>query len=108
MGKAMAIRHLPTVQNVGAASASQSGNTAWALGATQIISQSLSLAAANGSASAQLNLPATISLGAIYDYSSTLSLAAELSDTKWSCFKELRVKFSDPAQQPDSFAEETA
>jgi long-chain fatty acid transport protein len=62
----------------------------------------LQAATANGSVSALLVLPATISLGMLYDVSSTFSLAAEISDTQWSSFKELRVKFSNPAAQPDS------
>jgi len=60
----------------------------------------------NSSVSAELTLPASISLGAIYDFSSTLSLAAEVSLTQWSSFKELRVKFADPAAQPDQVTAE--
>lgn len=75
-------------------------------GAVGNVLHSLALASANGSASAVVNLPATISLGMIYDLSSTFSLAAEISDTKWSSFKELRVKFSNAATQPDQYTAE--
>jgi long-chain fatty acid transport protein len=61
---------------------------------------------ANGSATAVLHLPATISLGAIYDLSPALSLSAELSDTRWSTFKELRVQFSNATTQPDAVTQE--
>lgn len=61
---------------------------------------------ADGSASAVLNMPATASLGMIYDLSGTFSLAAEISQTRWSAFKELRVKFSNAATQPDQFTTE--
>ena len=61
---------------------------------------------ANGAASATVRLPSTISLGASYDVSKTLSLAAEISDTKWSGFRELRVRFSNPGAQPDSYTTE--
>ena len=66
----------------------------------------LNNATANGSASAVLNLPSTISLGMVYEVSSTWSVAAEISDTKWSSFKELRVKFSDSSKQPDQYTTE--
>ena len=66
----------------------------------------LAAAAASGSATAVLNLPATTSLGMVYDVSSTFSLAAEVSQTKWSSFKELRVKFSDSRTQKDQFTTE--
>jgi len=61
---------------------------------------------ANGPVSAVVVLPSTLSLGVSYDVSSTLSLAAEVAQTKWSAFKELRVRFSNPATQPDSYTTE--
>ena len=63
-------------------------------------------AATSGSVSAVVDLPATLSLGLIWDLSGTFSLAAEIAQTKWSCFKELRIKFSNPAAQPDAFTTE--
>jgi len=63
----------------------------------------LQAATANSSASALLVLPATISAGMIYDVSSTFSLAVEISQTQWSSFKELRVKFANSAAQPDNY-----
>jgi long-chain fatty acid transport protein len=61
---------------------------------------------ADGSASAVVNLPSTLSLGASYDATPTLSLAAEVAQTRWSNFHELRVRFSNQAQQPDSVTNE--
>jgi long-chain fatty acid transport protein len=90
----------------GTIAGANAGN-AWAFGsngsngAIGAIGQALQQATANGSASALLVLPATFSLGMIYDVSSTFALSAELSDTKWSSFHELRVKFSNPSAQPD-------
>jgi len=88
--------------NAGALIPSNSG--AGQLGAAGIVGalDQLAPATANGAASAVINLPSTISLGIIYDVSSTFSLSAEFSDTKWSSFKELRVQFGNSAQQPDS------
>jgi len=85
-----------------AANASNSTGLAVLQGASKVLAPQT----ANGSVSAVVRLPATISLGAIYDLSSALSLSAELSDTQWSSFKELRVQFSNPAAQPDSVTEE--
>ncbi|MDR3672626.1 MAG: outer membrane protein transport protein [Holophaga sp.] len=91
----------------GAVAAANSSNS-WAYGtngsngAIGAIASALSTQTASGSASALLVLPATISLGVIYDVSSTLSLALEISDTQWSSFKELRVKFYNSSAQPDS------
>jgi len=70
------------------------------------VAEGLALATTNGAASAVLNLPATISLGMIYDISSTFSMGLEISDTKWSTFKELRVHFGNSATQPDQVTEE--
>ena len=50
-------------------------------------------------ATAELDLPATTSLGADYRFSDKLDLKAELARTEWSCFKELRVKIA--SGQPD-------
>jgi len=63
---------------------------------------------ADGPVSAVLRLPATLSLGVSYDVSSTFSLAAELAQTNWSTFKELRVKFANNVgnSQPDSVTTE--
>jgi long-chain fatty acid transport protein len=61
---------------------------------------------ANGSASALLNMPATFSLGALWDVAPTVTLGGELAWTKWSSFHELRVQFSDPSSQPDDVTPE--
>ena len=63
-------------------------------------------AGANGPVSAVLHLPSTLSLGAIWDLSPTFSLAAEVAQTRWSTFHELRITFSNPAAQPDNYTEE--
>lgn len=47
----------------------------------------------NGKGSAELNLPATSSLGVNYIVSDTFSLQGEAAQSTWSRFKELRVKF---------------
>ena len=47
----------------------------------------------NGSGSAELNLPATTSLGFNYIVSDTFSFQGEAAQSTWSRFKELRVKF---------------
>ena len=52
---------------------------------------------ANGSATAELNLPSTTSLGIHFEVSPVLSVNGELSRTDWSTFNELRVKFSNGA-----------
>jgi len=85
-----------------ASNASNPGGLAVLAGASNVLTPQT----ANGSVSAVVHLPATISLGAIYDLSPALSLSAELSDTKWSSFKELRVQFSNAAAQPDSVTNE--
>jgi long-chain fatty acid transport protein len=84
----------------------QAANPGALPGTVNNVLTSLALATTNNSASAVVNLPATISLGMIYDVSSTFSLAAEISDTKWSSFKELRVKFNNAATQPDQYTTE--
>jgi long-chain fatty acid transport protein len=107
--KGTATFHVPSsvASSFGAVAAANSTNS-WAFGtngsngAIGAIADGLAAQAASGSASALLVLPATISLGIIYDVSSTFSLAAEISDTQWSTFKELRVKFTSASAQPDS------
>jgi long-chain fatty acid transport protein len=54
---------------------------------------------------ADLDLPATTSLGFDYKVSPTFSLAAEYARTNWSKFKELRLKFSSGA--PDNVTDES-
>ena len=58
----------------------------------------------NGSATAELNLPSTTSLGMHVDVSGTVSIQGEVQRTNWSTFRELRVKFSTGL--PDSVTEE--
>jgi long-chain fatty acid transport protein len=70
------------------------------------LSNAIARGTANGSASAVLKMPATVSLGAVWDVSPTVSLAGELAWTKWSSFHELRVQFSNSGSQPDSVTEE--
>jgi long-chain fatty acid transport protein len=48
----------------------------------------------NGSASAELDLPSTTSLGVHVDATDRLAVLGEIQRTNWSKFKELRVKFS--------------
>jgi len=59
----------------------------------------------NGSGSAELNLPATASLGFDWKATPTFSLQGEVAQTSWSKFKELRVKFDTGA--PDSITDES-
>ncbi len=74
--------------------------------ALNILSANLATGTANGPVTADLKLPACISLGASYDVSSTFTLSAEFERTTWSQFKELRLKFSDPAKQADNVTNE--
>jgi len=93
----------PTVaQGLGALAGLPANQNPWAQGTLAALGAGFAAQTANGSASALLVLPATMSVGMIYDVSPTFSVAAELSQTKWSAFKELRVKFSNSAAQPDS------
>jgi len=66
------------------------------------------LAAKTGASAvtAEMNLPAVISLGINYDVSKTFSVQAEFAQTQWSKFQELRVKFANPVAQPDSYTTE--
>jgi long-chain fatty acid transport protein len=89
-------------QGLGALAGLPANSGPFQQGALAALGAGFAAQTANGSASALLVLPATMSLGMIYDVSSTFSLAAELSQTKWSAFKELRVKFANAAVQPDS------
>ncbi len=59
----------------------------------------------NGGGSAELNLPATTSLGFDWKATPTFSLQGEVARTTWSRFKELRVKFDTGA--PDSITDES-
>lgn len=59
----------------------------------------------NGGGSAELNLPATASLGFNWKVSPTFSFQGEVAQTTWSKFKELRVKFDTGA--PDSITDES-
>ncbi len=59
----------------------------------------------NGGGSAELNLPATASLGFDYKVSPSFSLQGEVARSTWSKFKELRVKFDTGA--PDSITDES-
>ncbi len=59
----------------------------------------------NGGGTAELALPATTSLGIDYKVSPTFSIAAEVSQSTWSRFKELRLKFDTGA--PDSVTDES-
>lgn len=59
----------------------------------------------NGGGTAELALPATTSLGIDYKVSPTFSIAAEVSQSTWSRFKELRLKFDTGA--PDSITDES-
>jgi long-chain fatty acid transport protein len=58
----------------------------------------------NGKGSAELNLPATTSLGFNYIVSDAFSFQGEAALSTWSRFKELRVKFDTGA--PDSVTAE--
>lgn len=58
----------------------------------------------NGSASAEVELPATTSLGTTYKVSPAFTLQAEAARTDWSGFQELRVKFG--TGQADSVTHE--
>jgi len=58
----------------------------------------------NGKGSAELNLPATTSLGFNYIVNDAFSLQGEAALSTWSRFKELRVKFDTGA--PDSVTAE--
>jgi len=72
----------------------------------QALGASLNAGLTNTSASAVLHLPATISLGALYDLSPTFSLGLEIAQTRWATFHELRVKYGNPAAQPDTVDQE--
>jgi long-chain fatty acid transport protein len=58
----------------------------------------------DGSATAEVELPDTTSLGLSWDVTPTVNLAFEASRTGWSKFKELRVKFG--SGQADSVTDE--
>ena len=58
----------------------------------------------NGDATAEMNLPATTSLGLSYQVSERLTLLGEVARTDWSSFQELRVKFK--TGQADSVTRE--
>lgn len=58
----------------------------------------------NGGATAEVELPDTLSFGLSWDVTPTFALALEASRTGWSGFKELRVTFD--SGQADSVTEE--
>lgn len=58
----------------------------------------------NGKGEAELNMPATASLGFDWQATPTFSLQGEVAQSTWSRFKELRVKFNTGA--PDSITDE--
>jgi len=59
----------------------------------------------NGGGEAEMNLPATTSLGLDWKTGSSFSIQAEVARSTWSRFKELRVKFDTGA--PDSVTDES-
>lgn len=59
----------------------------------------------DGGASVAVPLPSTLSGGFCWDISKTWTLQAEVAQTKWSDFKELRVKFA--SGQSDSVVDES-
>lgn len=59
----------------------------------------------NGGGSADLNLPATASIGIDWQVAPDVSVQAEVARTTWSRFRELRVKFDSGA--PDSITDES-
>lgn len=58
----------------------------------------------DGAVEAEIKLPSMTSLGINYDITQSFALKAEISQTKWSTFDELRVKFTTGL--PDSVSEE--
>jgi long-chain fatty acid transport protein len=60
----------------------------------------------DGDGNAELNLPATASLGLVYDVNSAFSLQGEAAWTGWSRFKELRVTFPSSGM-PDNVTDES-
>lgn len=62
------------------------------------------LSLVDGGATAEVELPDTLSLGMAWDVTPTVNLALEASRTGWSSFKELRVTFD--SGQADSVTEE--
>ena len=59
----------------------------------------------NGGGSADLNLPATASVGIDWQVAPDISVQWEVARTTWSRFRELRVKFDSGA--PDSITDES-
>ncbi len=74
------------------------------------VAASAGLALTNGATntpvSALIIFPSTLSLGMTWDMTGAVTLAAEIAQTRWSTFKELRIKFADPATQPDAVTTE--
>ncbi|WP_372522288.1 OmpP1/FadL family transporter [Sulfuricaulis sp.] len=60
----------------------------------------------NTSDSADINLPATLSVSAAHALNTQLELMGDITWTQWNKFKELRVKYGNPAQ-PDSVTTES-
>ncbi|HLO68586.1 MAG TPA: outer membrane protein transport protein [Holophaga sp.] len=61
---------------------------------------------ANGPVTAEVELPACVTFGLNYELSPTFTLSLEADRTMWSKFQELRIKFANPATQPDSYTTE--
>jgi long-chain fatty acid transport protein len=59
----------------------------------------------NTSLNADIDLPATLSVSAAHALSTQLELMGDITWTQWNKFKELRVKYGNPAQ-PDSVTTE--
>ena len=55
----------------------------------------------NGPIKAEFNSPELTMLATKWDLNDNWTLAADISNTKWSNFEELRIKFDSPTQ-PDS------
>lgn len=56
---------------------------------------------ADGSGSTEIDLPASLSVSALYQFTEQWSLLGDVSWTDWSQFDELRLEFDNPVQ-PDS------
>ncbi len=56
--------------------------------------------------SADLDLPASLSLSYAHDFGAKLTLLADVTRTFWSSFKELRVSFANPVQ-PETVVDES-
>ncbi|MGH8502259.1 MAG: OmpP1/FadL family transporter [Gammaproteobacteria bacterium] len=61
---------------------------------------------ADSGGSAEIDLPASLSVSALYQLTDAWSWLADVTWTDWSQFDELRVQFDNPAQ-PDSVTDES-